>query len=283
VSKVDQIDHLLEEVVTLPSLPDTVIRVTELVNSPDCSLAEVGKAISADPGLALKTLRLVNSAYYGVRQEVTSIEHAVVLLGEKVIKNLVFTAMVFDKFKVGAGHFLRHCVASGIAMRSLAQAVPLENQPEPDELFIYGLLHDVGRIVFHEFLADEYAQALGVAHEKRLPLYQAEREVLQTDHAEMGGRLAKNWKLPEPMPEAIAHHHDAAACDTLATVELAAMLSIADHMCALSGFPSEPGVCTDVTPEAWQAFGVDSAQIPAILDRFLDNLPAVDELLRLAE
>ena len=97
------IDHLLEEIVSLPSLPGIVMRVIDLLDRPGSSLEEVGHLISTDPGLALKTLRLANSAHYGVREKLTSVEHAVVYLGEKVIKNLVFAATVFDTLRKGTG------------------------------------------------------------------------------------------------------------------------------------------------------------------------------------
>ena len=93
------IDTLLDEVVTLPSLPSSVAHIMRLVSDPQCPLSAVAQAISSDPPLAMKTLRLVNAAYYGLRQQVGTIEHAVVLLGIKVIKNLAFTATVFDIMK----------------------------------------------------------------------------------------------------------------------------------------------------------------------------------------
>ncbi len=144
-----KLDYLLEEVVTLPSLPSTVAQITSLINDPNANLQDIGKAISADTALALKTLRIVNSAFYGVREKVSTVENATVLLGMKVIKNLVFTAAVFDSLQFGEEGLLRHNVACGMAMKhllasGLVQAEGLENA---DDGFIFGLLHDVGKII----------------------------------------------------------------------------------------------------------------------------------------
>jgi HD-like signal output (HDOD) protein len=84
-----EIDYLLEEVITLPSISQTVMHLTEMMNDPELSLADVGKLISSAPSLALKTPRIVNSAFHGLRETVTSVEHAVTLFGIKVVRNLV--------------------------------------------------------------------------------------------------------------------------------------------------------------------------------------------------
>lgn len=282
MSDVRNIDELIEEIVTLPALPVSVDRVLQLVNDPDCSLAEVGKAISADPSLALKTLRLVNSAYYGLRTQIVSVDHAVALLGIKVIKNLALSATVFDTFKGGADQLLRHSITCGVAMRALLESGGLSCHIEPDEAFVYGLLHDVGKIVFEAFLPDEYAASAELSRKNGIPMFDAEREIIGADHSEMGERLAQNWKLPSPLVLAIAGHHHLTRCWDPDAKVLAALLAVADYMCHASGVPSHADCGAVVPAEMWNASQLTSEQMPAILDKFFSSLPSVDELMALA-
>ena len=186
-----KLDHLLEEVVTLPSLPSTVAHITQLLNDPNATLQEVGKAIAADTALALKTLRLVNSAYYGVRENVNTVEHAAVLLGMKVIKNLVFTAAVFDSLQFGEEDLLRHNVACGIAMKYLSESglVQAEGFESADEGFVYGLLHDVGKIVMQHYMEEDARAVMDACVGQELAATEAEREVIGVDHAEIGATI----------------------------------------------------------------------------------------------
>ncbi|MBN2311301.1 MAG: HDOD domain-containing protein [Candidatus Hydrogenedentes bacterium] len=277
-----KIDYLLEEIVTLPSLPSTVTRLTRLINEPDCPLSEVSKAISVDPALSLKTLRLVNSAFYGVKNKVTSIEQAVTLLGLKVIKNLVFTASVFETLNSGTGLFLMHSVACGAAMRLLVEAVPMGVPVEPDDAFAFGLLHDVGKIIFEEFLPKEMDQARRLAQEQGLPSFEAEGAVIGADHAEMGARLAQSWKLSDEVVDAIAGHHQLERCGAPELRKAAALLSIADFQCIACGLAPPPRRGARVDEEMWAAAGITSVQIAPIVDRFMDQLPDVFELAKLA-
>jgi hypothetical protein len=114
------------------------MRITELLDRPMSSLSDVAAAITGDPALALKTLRLVNSAFHGVRENVTSVEHAVVMLGAKVIRNLVLTASIVDTFENDAGDLLRHSICCGVAMRSFVNTgyihVRVKQRPRPQDI-----------------------------------------------------------------------------------------------------------------------------------------------------
>jgi putative nucleotidyltransferase with HDIG domain len=283
MSESRHIDYLLEEVVTLPSLPVTVAHITEMINDPNCSLAEVGRAISADPAIALKTLRLVNSAYYGMSQKVTSVEHAVVLLGLKVIKNLVFTATVFETLQGGIDTFLRHSISTGVAMRILSgsgkHALPLET---PDEAFVYGLLHDIGKIVFEEFLPKEFERVADLSVTQGVPWFEAERQVIGVDHAEMGSRLAEKWRLPGDLVNAIAGHHDVSQCRDGKSRSLAALLAIADYMVSAAGIVAYPRTEVVIREEMWETAGFTGADMKPLIDEFFQSFNTIEELMSLA-
>jgi putative nucleotidyltransferase with HDIG domain len=281
-AKLYDIDALLEEVVTLPSMPDSLAKITDLVNDPACALKDVAQAISADPSIALKTLRLVNSAYYGLGQEVSTMEHAVVLLGVKVIKNLALTATVFDTVKGGAEDLLYHSVSCGVSMRMLAEAGVLGDQVETaDEAFVFGLLHDIGKVILAEYMPDEYEEVPALAQDRGITWSQAEIELIGVDHAELGARLAKQWKLSPPIVNAIAGHHDLSKSEEPFR-RISATLSIADYLSILSGFTSNDLAPVAPPLEAWELSGLNSSLTAGVTERYFESLQDMGELLKLA-
>ncbi len=276
------IDTLLDEVVTLPSLPDSVAKLTEMLDDPSCDMKAVAAIISGDPAIALKTLRLVNSAYYGLGQEVTSVDHATVLLGAKVLKNLAMTATAFECMKTSATHFLTHSVACGFAMKSIVLSGCIKGfVGSEDEAFTYGLIHDIGKVILEEYMPDEYAAVSALVEAEGIPWYQAEQRVIGVDHAELGARLAQKWKLTPAVVNAIRGHHELSKCEE-AHRELAANLSIANQMCSLSGYLAHPKNTTLVLDETYVAAGMTCETLPGLTEQYFNLHGSIDELLSLA-
>ena len=277
-----QIDVLLEEIVTLPSVPQTLARITQMLSEPDVSLNEVSKVISTDPAIALKTLRLVNSALYGLSNKVVSVDHAVAMLGLDVIRNLVLTATVFDTFKRGSDCLLTHSVACGVAMRAVAIETDIISPSDIDGIFVFGLLHDVGKIIFHEFLPEESAKTEEISRQRQIPLFEAEREIIGCDHAEVGARLALTWQLPDDLVNAVGGHHDLSACKDEASRKRAAILAVSDLICWASGMASVPDVPVTVSDKVWKEIGIRPQGIPRVLERFFGLMPELRELIEIA-
>lgn len=278
------LDYLLSEVVTLPSLPTTVANITQLVNDPNSTLAQVGKSISADPAIALKTLRLVNSAYYGLREQVTSVDHAVVLLGMKVVQNLVLTAAVFDTFSTGEESLLRHSVATAAAMRVLAETDAASNVQfdDPAEAFTYGLLHDVGKLILQQHLPEQYAAVSKAVADGNTSWAEAEIEVLGFDHGTVGARLAQHWKLAPELCDAIAGHHNLGQCEDEGNRGMAALLAIADYISYEAGFAATNSVPVKLDDSVWAEAGVTSDSLLDVMAEFFDALPDIEDLVQLA-
>src|SRR5262245_41004676 len=238
MDKPARIESVLDGLVTLPSLPSTVMRVMQMLDDPDASLQDVGKAIAQDPSLSFKSLRLVNSAFYALRDKVNSVERGVVLLGIKVVRNLVLTASVFQTFKGGEASLLRHAVACGTAGRILSKHAGASPAiTDPGEAFMYGLLHDVGKIIMHQNMNAEWTRIAKKASEGKYPSYVIERTEAGIDHAELGARLGTRWKLQEDLVAAIAGHHDLTRCATPQQRRRAAFVGVSDWLCYKAGFP----------------------------------------------
>ncbi len=278
--KFHDIESLLEEVVTLPSMPDTVAKVMWMLDNPECALADVADVIALDPSITVKTLRLVNSAFYGLGTQVTTVRRAVALLGGKVIRNLVLSATIFNSLQEHPGSFIRHSIAVGVAMRSLATVGPLKNIVEsPEEAFVYGLIHDIGKTLFSTFLAEEYREVEYFAIIRKMPWRDAEREVLGIDHAAMGGALARHWKLNPVFADVISGHHDLEQCPSQHQI-IAANLCVADFIANKSGLSAYRNPVLEMPESIWPTAGLDSTTLPPILEHFFNMTPEVDLLVR---
>jgi putative nucleotidyltransferase with HDIG domain len=209
----DSIRKVKDYIGTMPSLPTTVSKVLEVCNSPKTSPVDLDRVISLDPVLMGKVLKLINSAYYGLQNQVTSLVRAIIMLGVNTVKNLALSTAVLDRFADKAGFralnmegFWRHSLCVGVVAKLIAKKKGVEAQ-RLDEFFAAGLLHDIGKIPMNNVLSDDYVRSMGLADRERIPLYLAERRSMDLDHAEAGAMIADAWHLDGPIADAIRFHH----------------------------------------------------------------------------
>jgi putative nucleotidyltransferase with HDIG domain len=195
----------------LPSLPEVAVRVLEIVDNPRASASELSRAISLDPALTARVLRLANSALYGFTRRIGSTVQAVTVLGFSQVRSVVLTISILDIFSrqgreriIPHRRIWEHSLACAVAARLLASRARL---CPPEEAFVTGLLHDLGKIVLAAALPGEYQQALIRATAEQRRLVDAEMVVLNVSHAEVGRWVAEKWQLPQLLCEAIASHH----------------------------------------------------------------------------
>jgi len=213
---------VIERIRELPTLPEIYDRLAAAADDPDSSVWDVEKIVRQDPALTGKLLRLVNSAFYGLRRPVSTVAQAVLVVGHDALKQMVLTTSVISLFRDNGSaplpyrDYWAHCVATAAAARQLALCLGEEH---PEEFFVAGLLHDIGKLIHSEYLPELFNRALVVAKAERLPLVQAEREVMGLSHDETGGLLASRWKLAPAIQRAVASHH----APTLAANETVAL------------------------------------------------------------
>ena len=283
MEKVSDIETLLDDVVTLPSLPSTVIQITDLVNDPDSTMGDIAQAILGDPSISLKTLRLVNSAYYALPNKITSVEHAISMLGIKVIKNVVFAASVFDTLQCGEESLLKHNVACGMAMQHLlnTELLDLSKFEHKDEAFIYGLLHDVGKIIFTQHLSEQMAKVADLCAHNPFSWTQAEKEIIGVTHTEVGAALAEKWQLSPTLIATIAGHHDLSQCTTQEHTMSAAIMGVADYITYQAGYPCFPGISVSLDNSFWETVGFGEDAIAEVVQCVVDSADAINELVNL--
>jgi HD-like signal output (HDOD) protein len=210
----ENIEKKLGMIKDLPTLPAVFRQVSSLIESNETDLKKIADVIMTDTALTVRIIRLVNSAFYGLRNRVTSLQHAVVALGLRAVYNLMLGQTVVRLFKNGkSAHFdpqmlWRHSFGCALLSEKIAVIV---KYPFPDECFIAGLLHDMGRLVFDQYLHDECAEACRVSFEKNDSLMKSEREVFGFDHTQAGAWLAHRMIIPESFVSVIRFHHDPSA------------------------------------------------------------------------
>ncbi len=197
---------------SLPSEPHAYRRLRDRLANADVPLSEVVQIVEQDMGLCAKLLQLVNSAFFGLRQRVSSIERAVAYLGLGMLKNLVLSLEVFRAFEANAALSPGRLAAlqqHGLHTAQIATRL-LPDRRQADDAFTAGMLHDIGQLILGACLPDEYRSVLETAQREQQPLFLVERGVLGISHAEVGAYLLSIWGLPYPVVEAVAYHHQPA-------------------------------------------------------------------------
>ena len=200
-----QFKKVLREIKNLPTLPGIVAKLGKMAEDPDTTTEQMGRVISKDHILASKLLKLVNSAFYGFPQRISSLNSAIILLGFNVIKSLIISASIFEVMEAQDVELWEHSLGCAVVCNVLARHLGVK---DPEEISTAGLIHDIGKVAIKMELPREYEKITELSQEKKISRLEAEREVLGLDHAEVGSWLAKSWNLPNKLVEPIACHHD---------------------------------------------------------------------------
>ncbi|MCL2219075.1 MAG: HDOD domain-containing protein [Chitinispirillia bacterium] len=226
----ERIAKIVEDVDSLPSLPSIVMKLIEVVNSSDSAAEDAAELIEKDPALTSKMIRLANSAFYGIPRSISSVTSAVVVLGFNTIRSLVLSASVakmFDgKHSLDMDRFWKHSVVTAMASKIIVRHLMSVRMMDPESAFCAGVLHDIGKLIFSQYMAEDYNAVCEYARTKKLPLIEVEEKVLGVNHARMGKILADRWSLPLDLEYAIVHHHDPENADKAS--HLANIIHLAD-------------------------------------------------------
>ncbi|MGE5257756.1 MAG: HDOD domain-containing protein [Hyphomicrobiales bacterium] len=204
----EKLDHIRE----IPTLPSIVFEVHQLLQDPDTSVARISRIIEKDQATALKILKLVNSAFYGLKSKVSDIRSAVIMLGFNAVRNAIVSVSVIEAFAsriklpdFDFTDFWKHSLAVAVTSKSIAYSTRLNS---PDNCFVGGLLHDVGKVIMAQYFRQLFATVWTTSKRDAISFYQAEQKVIPTNHAAIGAHLASRWQLPPGLIEAIRWHHD---------------------------------------------------------------------------
>jgi len=201
--------ELVAEVRHLFSLPDVALRLNELVGDPDATNKQIVEILQLDAGLAATVLRLANSAWYGLSSKVDTLSRAITLIGHGALRDLVLAAAFIKRFQGIPGEFVNmktfwdNSVACGVVSRNLSKRCRLH---ESEQMFLAGLLHKIGRLVFFEARPNQYREVLAQAADgSEAAIITSERNVFGFCYAELGGALLNEWHLPPILQNVVAN------------------------------------------------------------------------------
>lgn len=247
----------LRQLRDLPTFPTIVGEVNDLLMEPDVSAADLSDVICRDPTMAAKLLRLVNTAYYGFSRQINSVSHAINMLGLDEVQSLALAAAVMGMWDENHGNrglceFLwQHSIETGRIAKAIAAAssVPVE----VDDVFICGLLHDIGKIVLEREFPNEYADIAEIQTTTGQQTNEVELDLLSTTHEEVGAWLLDRWQLPHLLVEAVRWHHDPDNAERAPVV--AKVLKLADALTQER----------EIQPDLIESLGLTEAQVAEIV------------------
>lgn len=256
---------LIQKINNLPTLPNVLTKIIELTESRSSNAKSLGDILSMDPSISSVILKLVNSAFYGNLRHVSSIHHATVILGFQMVKTIAMGVSIFQtrssNHPIDREQLWIHSIGCANLARLLADRAPGGEKLDRDVIFLSGLLHDVGKVIFDNYFADEYKKVSDLVREEGIWIREAEERVLNMDHCEAGFYLGRKWQFPSSVVEAIRYHHHLEK----ASVEngfLCALVSAADYGCRLmslgsGGDDTVPGL----DPLVGERFGLTTTMI----------------------
>jgi len=263
--------EITEKLTQIPTLPTVVTKITLLMQNPRTSASEVGQAITTDQSLTTKTLKLVNSAFYGFPGRINTITHAIVILGFSTVKNIVLTASILDslggkknkaalQFDVEA--FWKHSVGSGAIAKVLADTLLPGSR---EEAFIAGLLHDLGKVVLSTFASEDYKAVLDYRDRENVLLREAERKVLGFTHSEVGLWLAEKWSLPRDLRAVVEYHHNPGLANPYE--KLTSIVHLADILSRALGANGGDDCIPQISDYVWEKLHLESMNWPDLLKK----------------
>ncbi len=206
-----KIIQVINSLTTLPTLPEIYLKIEEEISKPDFSIQKISNLISKDPTLTAKILQIVNSAYFGLEREVTNINFAISYLGVNIIKSLVFYIQLFSTMRLSPERkkFLEKIWYHSLVVASTSYNLAKKYLPQKYQIesaYTAGVLHDIGKLVL--LTIPTYPTNVEMIQEQKfLEEYEAEYEVFECNHAEIGGYLLGLWGFPHHIIEAVAFHH----------------------------------------------------------------------------
>lgn len=200
----------------MPSLPTTVTRVMEICDDPATSPADLNRVVGLDPVLMGKVMQLINSAYYGRPNKITSLVRAIILLGLNTVKNLALSTAVLGSLTsenandvLNMDGFWEHSLCTGVTAKRIAVRMKIDPK-QHEEYFIAGLLHDIGKIPFTNCYPQEYLAAISSSDRSNTSLHLVENQLFKFDHQDVGELIAGHWKIEGGIKDAIENHHRSA-------------------------------------------------------------------------
>jgi len=262
-------------------MPSTAFELNEIVEDPTASVHSIAEVVNRSPSLATLLLRIVNSSFYGFPSKINDISRAVTIIGTREITGLALGLSIVKAFKdipeeiLDMSSFLRHSIACGIISRILAAN---KNIPQTEQMFVSGLLHDIGRLIIYQYFPDQAKTLLSLSATSDKLLYHQENSILGGNHTLIGKYLLKTWKLPLELENNIFFHHNpSAAHDPIQ----AAIVHLADIMVnALWMGSSGERFVPNFDDKAWDSLDISPSIFETIIQHAVHQLVPLESFFQ---
>jgi putative nucleotidyltransferase with HDIG domain len=258
----------LDSIPDIPTLPTIFAEVNKLLQDYDTSIKSLGEIIEKDQAMVTKILKLVNSTFYGFSSQIKNINHAIIILGFNTIRNAIVSVSIIKAFsgkKTREGFdiadFWKHSIAVAVTSRYLSEQTKLDS---PDDCFVGGLLHDIGKIILSQHFTELFDQVWRLVKEDGVSFYEAEEKLLSVNHAQIGGYLAKKWQFPESLINSITYHH--AITESVSNLNQLLIVHTADIL--VNKYKADSKIPLDLSSIDPEAERILSGQVESVLDWF---------------
>lgn len=277
----NDIKDITNRVDSVKPLPDTAMKLMNVMGDPRSTLDEIVNTIKYDQAVTSQVLKLCNSSFFGLSRKVTSLNDAMLCLGTIKVLQLVMSVhtnnMLSSEQKgygLEPGVLWKHSVAVALASSLFAQQLHI---PDGNLLFTAGLLHDIGKVILNEYVADDFAEIIRHVHEDHISFVEAEQQVLGFSHEEIGGMIAEKWQLPPAIVRCIRYHHMPSALDPPDVLVDAVYL--ANCVCLLLGIGlGDDGLCYRADPAVLERRGLCESDLEVIGAQTVIDLHRVEAL-----
>ena len=267
----------------MPSLSTTISMVLKVCNSPDTTANDLNRVISLDPVLTGNVLKLINSAFYSLRDRVTSLTKAIIMLGMNTIKNLAISTAILGTLNKAKSvktssvdAFWEHSICVGTAAKIIASIPELELKNK-DEFFVAGLLHDIGKIPLISCFPEKYTLVEKAVNEEGVAIIRAENNFLNVNHSQIGKKVAVKWGIGGAIYETICYHHFPFTADVDNT-QVVQIVALADVYAKTLGKKESNGL----TEEPQIVFNLNDSLLINMLDKMniaYDSIAEMEETI----
>ncbi len=276
ISIKERLDSIISNLDQLPSIPDVVGKVINMVNDPNVDFKSVAQEISRDQAITTNLLKLCNSAYFSKGKEITSLDRAIVTLGIKEVKDaimVVATKAVLNRailgYDLAKGMLWEHDLAVAVLAKNIAMMK--KDRANADIAFTGGIIHDVGKTVLAIFVQNVFKDILARVESGGVSFQQAEREIMGYDHQEVGERILAKWKFPEVLKYIVRYHHEPEQAPKEAR-KIVSYVHVANSICLMAGIGiGSDGLYHELSERAITLLGVTDEE----LNQLYSDVPEV--------
>ena len=267
-SRMEKAEAMIRQVVNLPTIPETMTRVTHLLDDPDVELDEVAEVILTDQVMASRVIKIVNSPMFRPMHQIKSLKRALIYLGFRRIREIALTCSIIKTFEGKEGvfdikTFWEHSFGVGIVSKIIAQRV---RYPETEKAYICGIVHDIGEVFLSSYMSEEFQKIVDLIKGTCHSFAEGELFMLGTTHCDLGFCLAKKWNFPLEYCDVIENHHTPQ--DATFDPMLVAIVNLADLFCSVRNL--------NYDNSEWVSFSLTEEKSWEILQRYSPNFSDLD-------